>query len=70
MMDCRSECKYTTFEKVWYRYYSGKKGKRKHLELKFFCTECRHVWDRQAYAFRYCPWCGRQVVEIEESSNG
>lgn len=56
----------TTLKKVGYHYFTGKKGKREHLEMKFFCTECHYVWDKQAYAFRYCPGCGRYVMEIEE----
>lgn len=59
--------KYTTLQKVWYCYHTGNKGKRKHLELKFACTNCRHVWDKQAYAFNYCPYCGLRVTEIEDA---
>lgn len=54
---------YTTLEKCWYKYYTGKQGDRKHLELKLVCTECHYVWDRQGYAFNYCPNCGRQIVQ-------
>lgn len=57
---------YTTLEKCWYRYYTGKQGKREHHEIKLVCTECNCVWDTQGYAFRYCPNCGRKVAEIEE----
>lgn len=60
----------TTLEKVWYHYFTGHKGKREHMELKFACTECRYVWDKQAYAFHYCPGCGRYVMEIEEVKHG
>lgn len=59
----------TTFKKIWYHYFTGKKGKREHLVLKFACTECRYVWDKQAYAFHYCPGCGRYVMDIEEENN-
>lgn len=60
---------YTTLLKCWYRYYTGAKSKRKHLEMKLVCTKCHYVWDTQAYAFRYCPNCGRAVLEIEESED-
>lgn len=56
----------TTLQKCWYQYYTGEKARRKHLEIKLVCTECHYVWDRQAYAFSYCPGCGRCVIEIEE----
>lgn len=58
--------KYTTLQMCWYQYHTGEKFRRKHLEMKFVCTECHYVWDRQAYAFCYCPGCGRRVSEIEE----
>lgn len=57
----------TSFKKVWYKYHTGKEGKRKHLELMFVCTECHYVWNRQAYAFKYCPGCGKYIVEYEEA---
>lgn len=60
----------TEFQKVWYHFFTGKNGKREHLELKLLCTKCNHVWDRQAYAFRFCPNCGRRVVEITDEGNG
>ena len=57
---------HTTLEKCWYRYYTGKQGKREHCVIRLVCTECHCVWDTQGYAFRYCPNCGREVAEIEE----
>ena len=57
---------YTTLEKCWYHYYTGKQGKREHHEIKLVCTECHCVWDTQGYAFRYCPNCGREILEVEE----
>lgn len=57
----------TTLKKCWYQHYTGKKARRKHLEIKLVCTECHYVWDRQGYAFSYCPGCGRFVTEIEEA---
>lgn len=60
---------YTTLKKCWYRYFTGRQGGKPHFEIKLVCTECHNVWDRQSYAFAYCPGCGRQVVEIEEAEN-
>ncbi len=58
-----SKREYTTLEKCWYHHFTGKQGKREHHEMKLVCTECHYVWDTQAYAFRYCPNCGRPVEE-------
>lgn len=57
----------TTLKKCWYQHYTGEKARRKHLEIKLVCTQCHCVWDRQGYAFHYCPGCGRCVMEIEEA---
>lgn len=56
----------TSFKKVWYKHHTGKQGKRKHLKMMLVCTECHYVWDTQAYAFSYCPGCGKYVMEYEE----
>lgn len=57
---------YAIFRKAWYVYHTGPQGKRKHRELKLYCENCRHVWDRQAFSFKYCPGCGLPVWEIED----
>lgn len=62
------EKEYTALEKCWYRYYTGKQGKREHLKIMLVCTECNCAWDTQAYAFNYCPNCGRQIV-LEDTVN-
>lgn len=59
----------TVFKKAVYVYYTGKQGKRKHTEVKYFCNNCRHVWDRQVSAFHFCPGCGLPVLEIEDEEN-
>ena len=59
---------YTTLQEVWYQHFTGIKGKRKHLELKLVCTECHCVWDKQAFAFHFCPGCGKKIVEVEEDA--
>ena len=56
----------TSFKKVWYKHHTGKQGKRKHLKMMLVCTECHYVWDTQAFAFSYCPGCGKYVMEYEE----
>ena len=61
---------YAVFKKAVYVYYTGKQGKRKNIELKYYCDNCHHVWDRQAYSFKYCPGCGLPVWEIEEEDDG
>lgn len=58
-----SKMPYTTLEKCWYHYYTGRLGKTEHRKIMLVCAECHYVWDTQAYAFSYCPNCGRQIVE-------
>lgn len=57
---------YAVLEKCWYRYFTGKQGKREHRKIMLICDECHYVWDTQAYAFNYCPNCGRQIVQEDE----
>ena len=54
---------YTTLEKVWYKHVTGRKNHKEHLELKYVCSSCHCVWDRQGYVFKFCPGCRRTVVQ-------
>lgn len=55
----------TVLVECWYIYFTGRKNSKKHLEMKLVCDKCHRVWDRQGYAFAYCPGCGLPVSEIK-----